>query len=274
MILNIFYRYRFPEIIQIFGISVSLLFFMVNFPDNKVLFYWGLCLLSSIASAFWLNDYFDFQDDQINPRKIRHESRNQILVLALCSLMFSLITACLVSTGLLLTALAIGISSILYSVPFIRLKSRLFVPLVLHFFMGVIFFQSATHAGVVHWSNDVIIMGIFWGLILSSGSLGNELVDHEVDKRMQIKTIANSYPARAQTLIVFIQGLALMLLLLNMLLLELSISFLFTLSLGGGLVFLRRKNPRRFHAGQFRKLYRMIFAAIIIVFHLELAFPG
>lgn len=274
MALNLFSRYRFPEIIQIFGISFSLIFFLTDFPENKILFLWAASLFTAIASAFWLNDFFDFQDDQINPRKIRHESRTLLLILALGALTASLISGFFVSTGLFLTALTIGISSALYSVPFIRLKSRIFIPLILHFFMGVVFFQSAAHLGEFNWNNEVILMGIFWGLILSSGSLGNELVDHEVDKRMMIRTIANSYPLKAKMMIMIIQALALLILVLNMIHLGLSVSLLFSGLVGMTVIFLQLKNTQEIQAGQFRKLYRLIFAAIIVVFHLELALRG
>lgn len=266
-----FSLYRFPEIIQIFGISVSMLFFMTELPGIFTLILWSVSILSSISSAFWLNDYFDFQDDLHNPRKIRHESRRKLLIMSCVSLGISLVTGLIVSRGLFFTGIATGIISILYSTPFIRLKSRLFFPFILHFLMGIVFFQSAIHTWWINVDTEIVLMGIFWGLILSSGSLGNELVDHEVDKRMNIITIANAFPTRARTFMLIVLGASLVTLLTNMILMELIFSVIFCVLISFSAIYFKGKS---LDPGQFRRAYRIGFVSIIIVFHLEMALRG
>lgn len=268
---NSFYRYRFPEIIQVFGISVSLFFFTLSLPAPSVFLLWSLSILAAIASAFWLNDYCDFEDDLNNPRKIRHHSKRALLVAATIALGVSLVSAIAISQGLFLTVVVTGIISVLYSVPLIRLKSRIFLPFTLHLLMGIIFFQSGAHAIEIHNSTEICLMAIFWGLILASGSLGNELVDQDVDRKMNIATIANTYPARARLFMITVLATSFVVLLANMILMELSFSLLVSIFFAAIVMFSKRTS---LNASEFRKMYRIIFVTIIVIFHLEIAYRG
>ena len=268
---SFFYRYRILEIIQVFGISVSLFFFTLNIPEMSEAVVWSAAMLSSIASAFWLNDYCDFTDDLHNPRKIRYYSRKRLLIFMVLAMVLSFTCSLFISMGLFYIVTVTALVSALYSLPRVRLKSRLYLPFLVHFFMGIIFFLSASQIVEVYFGRELLLMTFFWGLILASGSLGNELVDLEVDRRNQIATIANTFPARARLLMLFVLSLAFFILIINMILLELRYSL--TCSVLVAVAFSFFKGPSQ-EALRFRKLYRYFFVTIILIFHLELLLRG
>lgn len=261
--------YRFPEIIQVFGICVSMLFFVNQVPDIMTGILWAVAMLASIASAFWLNDYFDFDDDKGNLRKDLHRTKKMVLVPAVGAFIGSMVCSALVSRGVFATAFLIAIASGLYSSPVLRLKSKIFFPFLIHFFMGIVFFQSAATITDFMWTTDAKLMGLFWALVLGTGSLGNELVDQSVDASSKIKTVANTYPSLIRKIIFGTLTFALVVLMADMVYLGLRISQLMSMGLGGLYLGLYVTKSKTMPPATFRKFYRIIFVVMILAFHAE-----
>lgn len=267
---HIFLRYRLPEILQVFGICVSWLFFRPEDLDALALGLWALAMLSAIASAFWINDYFDFEDDRSNFRKAHAVSKHAVLVPGLLSLLLSLGLAPLVSVSLLRTVALVALASFLYSAPIFRLKSRIFAPVIVHFFMGVVFFQSASALTGLSWTGEEVLMAIFWGIILGTGSLGNELVDQAVDERTRIKTVANTYPGLIRKIILGFLGLAFLVFVLLMVIEGLAATLILSTIVAAvyGMQYLNKSSG--WSQEDYRRHYRVAAVMIILSFHLEL----
>ncbi len=267
--MNFILRYRILEIFQCLWISLSSLLFVKEIPELRILVIWFSSLFLATGSAFWVNDYFDFQRDLSNPRKVRHTSEKNLSILAFTSLVLSLVIATFISIKFFIYIAFIGMASALYSTPWLHLKSRLFFPVYLHFLLGILFFRNIDAITAFEDTQSSFLMSFFWALILAVGSLGNEMVDENADKKSKIDTIAVRYPGLSFYLILGAEILSLVVLSYLAHTLNQKISFWTIILLGTifvlGTVYRNlSKNPDKF-----RGFYRVIFITIISIFCLE-----
>lgn len=262
-------RYRILEIFQCLWISLSSLLFVKEIPEIQTLVVWFSALFLATGSAFWLNDYFDFQSDLDNPRKIRHTSAEKLRILAMVSLFLSLALSFFISFKFFIYIAFIGIASALYSTPWLHLKSRLFFPVYLHFLLGILYFRNVDALTSFQDSQSSFLMSFFWALILAVGSLGNEMVDESADKKSQIDTIAVRFPGLSFYLILGAEILSLFV--LSYLAHTLNQKFSFWTIVILGTVFVVGTVYRNLSKspGKFRRFYRVTFITIISIFCLE-----
>ncbi len=259
-------RYRILEIFQCLWISLSSLLFLETFPPIPKLIIWISSLFLATGSAFWLNDYFDFQSDLANPRKVRHTSEKKLKLLALISLILSLVLSLSISLRFFSYIAVIGIASALYSTPWLHLKSRLFFPAAIHFLLGIIYFRSIDSLSSFADTQTSLILSLFWALLLSVGSLGNELVDKNADAHASLETVATKYQKLSFWMIVGFETLALALLAFISFHEYQLVSAGTTVVLGIYFLICVLKNHLHFESEKFRKFYRTVFISMIIVF--------
>ena len=223
-----------------------------------------MALIGQISSSFWLNDYVDYEADKLNPRKIQVPNRNVLLVFSVVAQVMSLIAASLLHTTLFYLILIMLFLSVLYSVPPMQLKKRIMLPFCIHFVMGCLYFMS----GAFHQPLTLSSPSIFWGLILATGSLINEIVDSKADQSSHIKTLANFYPLASWTLLFICHMSALGILAVSSYQQHLmvsavccNLSLLFYLKLFKD----RLKTSRE----SFRQSVRLLFITLIILFAVE-----
>ncbi|MES2527986.1 MAG: UbiA family prenyltransferase [Bdellovibrionota bacterium] len=264
-------RYRILEIFQCLWISLSALLFVEAFPPIPKLLIWISSLFLATGSAFWLNDYFDFQSDLQNPRKVRHPSARNLKILAFASLGLSLVLAMTLSFRFFTTIAIISIASALYSSPWLHLKSRLFFPAGIHFLLGIVYFRSIESLAPFAHSETALVLSIFWALLLSVGSLGNELVDKKADAEASLETVATKYQTLSFWLIVSFEILALILLAYISFHENQFVSAGTIVVLGIYFISCIGKNHLTFESEKFRQFYRIVFIAMIIVFCSERA---
>lgn len=267
--MTFFLRYRILEIFQCLWISLSALLFVKEIPETKNLLIWFVSLFLATGSAFWLNDYFDFKRDQENPRKFRHTSEMNLRILALTSLILSLILSLFISVQFFAYISIIGLASALYSTPWLHLKSRLFFPVYVHFLLGILFFRNIDALVAFEDNQSAFLMSFFWALILAVGSLGNEMVDETADKTSRIDTIAVRYPGMSFYLILSAEVLSLFVLayLSHNLNQKFSVQAIIVL----GAIFVIGTVYRKLSQSpeKFRVFYRIVFITIILIFCIE-----
>ncbi len=271
IIMTFILRYRILEIFQCLWISISSLLFVEQLPPPTQLIIWITSLFLATGSAFWLNDYFDFQSDLANPRKVLHTSEKKLKHLALVSLILSLIISLNISIRFFSCIAIIGLASALYSTPWIHLKSRLFFPAGLHFLLGILYFRNIESLATFSDRQSSLTLSIFWALILSVGSLGNELVDRKADALASLETVATKYQTASFWIIVIIEMIALVLLGLTSFLANQLVSTGTIVVLGFYFFICIIKNRQFLEPEKFRQFYRTVFITMILVFSSERA---
>ncbi len=269
--MNLILRYRILEIFQCLWISLSSLLFVEAIPSFTKILIWITSLFLATGSAFWLNDYFDFQSDLSNPRKIQHTSEKKLKLLALASLILSLLLSLTLSLHFFSYIVIIGVASALYSMPKIHLKSRLFFPAVIHFLLGILYFRNIQALTPFAEGLSSITVSIFWALILSVGSLGNELVDKKADAQASLETVATKYQWASFWTIVIFETIAFVLLAWTSFHDNQLISLGTIVVLGFYFIICILKNPHTLAPEKFRQFYRTVFISMIIVFCTERA---
>lgn len=254
------------EILQVWFIGVFACA-VIGAPPTAPTATYLLVLLFHIAGTYFLNDYFDWSDDRLNPRRTTFLERPVILCVSGAALMVvSSALAFSLNYEVGLIFLMLNLLGLNYSMPPLRLKARQPNPMLIHAICGAFYFATALQALLILPQLSHILYAIFWAIILASGSLYNEVLDHEPDKTSGIITLGQklSFP-RAKEAISLVHGIALCVFILAVYSDRLMVSFFL------GLLFL--VFYLKFILGSsaastpesYRAIYRWLFAALTLV---------
>ena len=229
---------------------------------------WLGALGCQIACAYYLNDFFDWSADTHNPRKPTPLPRPILYKLIVASAVLSFVLAAMLDTRQMIFIGISHIAGVLYSCPPFRWKEKTGAPLVGHFFMGFIYSYSSTMLGRSDAGLIDILWGLFWGIVLASASLNNEIIDAESDRRAGIRTLGNTWAqAQSAAALFSIQMMAIIMLAI----LHLSIGYQFTAVVAGAGAFALTccRNIGTVNPLAYQQRYRLIFAIMIVVSIIE-----
>jgi len=182
---------RFAEVLIMSG------FFLIGYVYAIDLFsftnpsFWQLFagVVIYILSVYFLNSYFDYQDDQQNPRLtyLATFKRNHYLVLTgLAVLSFSAIFFFLKLTIFLISILSFSLW-LMYYKPGIRLKGSFLFGTVIHLVGGILHF----HIGYLvasPFSMASLALSFYIAWMLCIGHFHHEIIDYEADKKNDLRT--------------------------------------------------------------------------------------
>jgi len=204
-------RYRLFEMLQNFAVVCFPFLIVSGEILKRNTCAWFISVLLQIYSSFAINDYYDWESDQFNSRKIVRLQRphlKSIYIIFSCALIFALNVSV---KHVILIAIA-SFVAVLYSAPLVHLKGRMFFSSITHFLMGMTYFLIGWYLVQDDLNLDGVLSMSICGLALVSGGLGNEQEDREVDQNFKITTLANQFPRLCRWIILSSQMAALILL--------------------------------------------------------------
>ena len=273
-------RKRFVELPIWLGIPFIGVFLTVERPPGGRLLLFGLAATLAISHLLLVNDwgglkrapleiarYPDIQNGHAFSRMLRSAA---VLTLLTALLVGSLLLPSAQLFGLVVSG---GVLSVLYSHPTLHLKENPVLSSVLHLMGGTLLFVL----GVAVFSGDMatgLTIGVFFGMVLMGGHFIHECVDHDEDARHQVHTSATrwgiSHAARLGTMTFFVAH-AYLLLLAYLGIMSWPDTAIFSFLVAVYLFFCRRvigaaRSPTRTTILEYKRLYRIAFAASSVVF--------
>jgi len=189
-------HFRIYESLQ--GIAPVFIGVLLNTSEPLAMKFLWLILLAFIQQNFiyLFNDFSDVKADLANPRKrdvLKFEKNKLLLPILVLMGAISLVMPITFPLKSMIF-LQIGfLAAVFYSMPKIRLKNRVFWPSLLHFIFGLSYFL----AGLTFVKGSInfidLTLALYFGLILLSGGLFNELMDFDFDKSFKKKSLISLF---------------------------------------------------------------------------------
>jgi 4-hydroxybenzoate polyprenyltransferase len=158
------------------------------FPPIGLFLVYMAAYASHVLSVYSFNDLCDYESDALNPRKADAgpRSRRWLWIQTTALTAFFLATVVFLPAAVRLLLLGSQVVCLAYSHPRIRLKRRPLGSELAHFTVGFSYFAS----GVLVAGGD---LGRQWlgaaafGLLYLSGGTFNEIMDYEADRRAELR---------------------------------------------------------------------------------------
>jgi 4-hydroxybenzoate polyprenyltransferase len=259
---------RLFESIQILVPGMLGILSQYSFPSLRVFLLYTVTYGCHVLSVYSYNDYCDFRSDSLNPRKAAEAFKNRALLRIQTWILMVIFLAGVVflpATVIVLLA-ANQILCMAYSDPRARLKGKLLGSEIIHFFAGFSYFTT----GVLVAGGAVahnLIGAVLFGLLYLSGGTFNEIMDCDADREAGLRhlaVVAGKRRALAFVIAVHYVGFALLAIY------ETSIPvivccvagvLLYTMFIGA----LAGKGDSPAMLLRFRRRYRLIFGALLVV---------
>jgi 4-hydroxybenzoate polyprenyltransferase len=237
-----------------------------SLPPASVLVLYLVAYASHVLSVYSFNDYCDYESDADNPRKAGPSARslawlrNQTLALT----GVFLVTVAFMPLGVRLLFVLDQLICMAYSHPRVRLKKKLLGSEFAHFVAGSSYFLT----GVLVAGGDArsqALGAVVFGLLYLSGGTFNEVMDHDADRKAQLRhLVVRMGPRRALALVVAVHYVAFALLAAYVAVPWMRAGCAVAVALYT-VAALRVRRARHDPAAllRFRSVYRLIFAALL-----------
>jgi 4-hydroxybenzoate polyprenyltransferase len=191
LVKNLFTTLRIKEVLLMTGFSIIGIFFIESSLLNKpkVLFYSCICMPIFVLNIYHLNFYADFEEDLKSSRikKLVYFSKKYYLLSFFITTILLTVVYISFSLTLMLVYHIILFLWIMYYLRPFRLKAKLFLGTLVHFFAGILHFQLG-YLAFDSLNLYSLLISIFFALLLSIGHINHEAIDYENDLLTGIKT--------------------------------------------------------------------------------------
>jgi len=168
-------------------------------PEPQIALVGLYSLVSFLATAFAVNNYFDVGSDMLNPKKynpfIGHCDRRALYVVLLNQAVALALVALLTPLFSFLVYLSTVVLGVAYSLPPFRLKARTGLELVSHMlYFGILLFLFGALLSHVQFSQQTVAIALVIGVYSAFLQLRNLRDDREFDGLIGDKTLFVRYP--------------------------------------------------------------------------------